>query len=183
MLRFGVFCGQVEQRTSGRVGNGTQRVGGKPECVMRVKSRKKFKKHRGVHCEKFCWVQITKGGEKGMNPKMYVRGVFHDKTSDGLDVVHRSRVFPSLSSSISLLLLCLPFTSTSLPFTSLPPSHFWFIISQKQSTKRYTFLISYSFRIANFSLILPPLHNIADKMQVRVIFQKSPAAFLCLELT
>jgi len=107
---------------------------------------------------------------------------FQDRTSDGLDVVHRSRVFPSPSSSISLLLLCLPFTSSSLPFTSLPPSHFWFIISQKQSTKRYTFLICYSFGIANFSLILPPLHNIADKMQVRFIFQKSPAAFLCLGL-
>ena len=107
---------------------------------------------------------------------------FQDRTSDGLDVVHRSRVFPSPSSSISLLLLCLPFTSSSLPFTSLPPSHFWFIISQKQSTKRYTFLICYSFGIANFSLILPPLHNIADKMQVRFIFRKSPAAFLCLGL-
>ena len=54
MLRFGVFCGQAEQKTSARVGNRTQGVGGKPECVMTAKSRKKFKKHRGVHCEKFC---------------------------------------------------------------------------------------------------------------------------------
>ena len=128
-----------------------------------------------------------------MNFKMYVRGVFNHRPSDGLDVVHRSRVFPSPSSSISLLLLCLPctspasllylpFISSSLPFTSLPPSHFWSIISQKQSTKRYTFLICYSFRTSIFSLILPPLYNIADKMQVRFIFQKSPSAFLCLGL-
>lgn len=49
-----MFCGQAEQKTYGRVVRGTQRVEGKPECVMRVKSRKKFKKQRGVHCEKFC---------------------------------------------------------------------------------------------------------------------------------
>ena len=70
-----MFCGQAEQRTSGRAVRGTQGVEGRPECVMRVKSRKKFRKQRGVHCEKFCGVQTTKGRGKWMNFKMYVRGV------------------------------------------------------------------------------------------------------------